>query len=77
MLAHDKWCFGAVYDFELVPYEVQIRLDREDIFTAWYGCIDFRDFVGKDHRQRFFFMYSHKAKNLLAHGPTGQNAEEY
>ena len=77
ILSRDKWCFGTTHDFELMPYEIEIRIrHNQNIFITWHGYIDFRDFVGKAHRQRFFFMYSHREKKLLAVGPKGQNAEE-
>jgi hypothetical protein len=75
--AYDRWLFRTIDPSDLVPFEVKYDVADGKIYPVWYGWIQFRDFVGREHRQRFFFMYSEKSKKLLPVGPAGQNAEEY
>jgi len=69
--------FQTLHDFEVVPDRLSGDLQSSRLHAIWYGWVDFKDFIGREHRHRFFYMYSYAAKKFLPVGPPRWNSEEY
>jgi hypothetical protein len=76
VLPGEQWQFPELHGFQVMKpvWETEIRQGRR--IPVWYGWVEYKDFNGKLHRRRFFFMFSGGNQQFFAVGPEGWNAED-